>query len=230
MVLSSHAALHSTDERTGVWLESFTGPYFEFIDHGYEVTLASPAGGKPPIDPLSQTGANTSGSLARFASDTDAQLAFDNTWKLEEVLESDFSALFYTDGHGAMYDLAYNASSAWLLLSFLNAGKPVALVGHGSAALIRAAELQPGLLADRRLTGFSDTEEALLKRHRNIPFDLSDHLKILGAAYEKGIIPFTPHVAEDGLLITGQNAASALPAARSIVKKLEGEPAEVNHS
>ncbi|WP_257670643.1 type 1 glutamine amidotransferase domain-containing protein [Parapedobacter tibetensis] len=223
MVLSSHAALQHTDERTGVWLCSFTDPYYTFFDEGFEVTLASPMGGPVPVDPMSEQTTHASLGTARFAADEDVRLAIGNTWKLDEVQASDFDALYYPDSHGAMWDLVDNERNARLLLGFLDAGKPVAMVGHSAAALIKVAAQRPEMLQGRHLTCFSNTEEALLKRHHHIPFALKDRLKELGAVYEKGIIPFTPHLVVEGLLITGQNASSSLPTVQAVVKALEGE-------
>jgi len=223
MVLSSQSTLLETNEPTGVWLSSFTDAYYEFFDTGYEVTLASPKGGHIPFDPTSEKLEYSTASTSRFLGDGVVKLELKNTWKLEEIPVSDYDAVFYADGHGAMFDLAHDAANAALVLAFFEAEKPVAMVGHGAASLIWAAELHPELLKGRRLTCFSNTEEALLKRHHHIPFELKDHLKAMGALYEKGIVPFTSFVVMDGILITGQNPASSQNVAQAVVNELEGQ-------
>lgn len=223
MVLSSQSILQETSEPTGVWLSSFSDAYYEFFDMGYEITLASPKGGHVPVDPTSKKPEYSTAATSRFRGDGIVTLELENTWKLEEVSASDYDAVFYTDGHGAMFDLAYNAANAALILAFVEAEKPIAMVGHGAASLIRAAELHPELLKGRRLTCFSNTEEALLKRHHHIPFELKDQLKAMGALYEKGIVPFTSFVVTDRTLITGQNPASAPNVAQTVVNELEGQ-------
>ncbi len=223
MVLTSQFILQKTNEPTGIWLSSFTDAYYEFFDAGYEVTLASPNGGHVPIDPTSEKPEYSTAATTRFLGDDIVKLELENTWKLEEVPVSDYDAVVYTDGHGAMFDLAHDAANAALVLAFFEAEKPIAMVGHGAASLIRAAELHPELLKGHRLTCFSNTEEALLKRHHHIPFQLRDHLEAMGALYEKGIVPFTSFVVMDGILITGQNPASALNVAQAVVNELEGQ-------
>lgn len=221
MLLTSHEEMENTDSKTGLWIGEFTDPYYEFIDQGYEVTLVSPKGGKPPIDPLSKTTENITASNRRFQEDKVAQQKLDNTLRLEEVNAASFDAVFIPGGHGPIWDLATNATSGRIILDFLASNKPVAAVCHGPAALIKAAELQPGLLKGKKLTGFSNVEEALTFRSDNIPYKLETRLKELGADFHAALIPYASHVEEDGLLITGQNPLSAGPTAKALIKALE---------
>ncbi len=221
MILTSHAEMENTDNKTGVWLGEFTDPYYEFIDKGFEVTLASPKGGEPPIDPLSKITENITVSNRRFQDDQIAQNKFSNTLKLEEVNIAEFDGVFFPGGHGPIWDLATNETSGRMILDFLASKKPVAAVCHGPAALIKAAELQPGFLKGKRVTGFTNTEEALAFRSDNVPYKLETRLKELGADFHAAVVPYTTHIEEDGLLITGQNPSSAGPTAKALIKVLE---------
>lgn len=221
MVLTSHEDMENTDSKTGVWLGEFTDPYYEFADAGYEVTLASPKGGRPPLDPMSTATENITGANRRFRDDAAAQQKFDNTFQLENIKADEFDAIFYPGGHGPIWDLASNTHSGQLILNFLSFGKPVAAVCHGPAALIKAAELQPGFLEGKNITGFTNTEEALAFRSDNVPYKLETRLKELGAKFHSALVPFTSHVERDGLLITGQNPLSAGPTAKALIKRLE---------
>jgi putative intracellular protease/amidase len=221
MVLTSHQQMENTDSKTGVWLGEFTDPYYEFIDQGYQVTLASPLGGKPPVDGMSELTEHITGANRRFLKDEPAQEAFQHTHILSGLTAADFDAVFYPGGHGPVWDLASNEYSGQLILDFYNAAKPVGAVCHGPAALIKAAELQPDLLTGKRLTGFTNTEETLVGRSGHIPYFLEDKLVELGADFKCALVPFFSHVEIDGLLITGQNPLSAGPAARALIEVLE---------
>ncbi|WP_353718819.1 type 1 glutamine amidotransferase domain-containing protein [Dyadobacter sp. 676] len=225
MILTSHARMEHTDSTTGVWLGEFTDPYYEFIDAGYNVTLASPAGGRPPVDPLSMLTENITESNRRFNDDALAQAAFDNTDVLSDIAPARFDAVFYPGGHGPLWDLASNEFSGRLILDFIAAGKPVGAVCHGPAALIKANELQPGFLRGKRVAGFTNAEETLAFRADNVPYKLETRLKELGADFRSAALPFTSHVETDGLLITGQNPLSAGPTAKALIALLEKQPA-----
>lgn len=218
MILTSHAALVNTEDKTGLWIGEFTDPYYEFLDKGYQVTLASPNGGKPPIDPMSALTENITGSNRRFQDDEVAKDALNNTHRLEEISAKDYDGVFFPGGHGPIFDLATNELSGQLILDFLNSGKPVAAVCHGPAALLKAAELDPSVLKGKRVTGFSNTEEKFAMRADKIPYQLEDRLKELGADYHNALLPFTSHVEKDGLLITGQNPLSAGPTAEALIE------------
>lgn len=218
MILTSHAALENTDDKTGLWIGEFTDPYYEFIDKGYEVTLASPKGGQPPIDPMSALTENITASNRRFQDDEVAKSALNKTHTLDEVSAADFDGVFFPGGHGPIFDLATNSLSGQLIVDFLNSGKPVAAVCHGPAALIKAAEFDTSILKGKKVTGFSNTEEKLSMRAKNIPYQLEDRLKELGADYHSALLPFASHIERDGLLITGQNPLSAGPTAEALIK------------
>ena len=221
MILTSHDEMENTDSKTGLWIGEFTDPYYEFADNGYDVTLVSPKGGEPPIDPLSKTTENITASNRRFQDDEVAQQKFSNTLKLEEVNAADFDSVFFPGGHGPLWDLATNERSGRIILDFLASNKPVAAVCHGPAALLKAAELQPGLLNGKKITGFTNTEEALVFRSDNIPYKLETRLKEHGADFHSALVPFTSHVEVEGLLITGQNPSSAGQTAKALIKVLE---------
>jgi putative intracellular protease/amidase len=223
MILTSHEDMENTESKTGVWLGEFTDPYYEFIDQGYSVTLASPKGGRPPIDPLSELTENITESNRRFQNDQTAQSSFAATLPVQTINADIFDGVFYPGGHGPLWDLADNEASGRIILNFLQAGKPVGAVCHGPAALIKAAELQPGLLTGKRVSGFTNAEETLTARIGNLPYKLETRLKQLGADFHSSIIPFTSHVETDGLLVTGQNPLSAGPTARAFINLLEGQ-------
>ena len=220
MVLTSHEQMDNTDSKTGVWLGEFTDPYYEFIDAGCDVTLASPKGGQPPVDPMSRLTENITESNRRFQDDKAAKLSFATTLPLKAIDPAEYNAIFFPGGHGPLWDLANDENSGRLILEFLDAGKPVAAVCHGPAALIKAAELRPGLLHGRRMTGFTNTEEAMVMRSDNIPFKLQNRLTELGADVHSALIPMTSHVEEDGLLITGQNPLAAGATAKALLESL----------
>lgn len=222
MIVTSHSELLNTDKKTGLWIGEFTDPYYAFRDQGYDVTVVSPKGGEPPIDPLSTLTENITASNRRFQDDEAAQQQLKNTQTLEMVDASGFDAVFFPGGHGPLWDLATNETSGRLILHFLAQNKPVAAACHGPAALIKAAELQPGLLRGKRVTGFSNAEEVLVFRIDDIPYKLEDRLKELGAEYHNALIPYTSHVEEDDLFITGQNPSSAGPTAKALINAVEG--------
>jgi putative intracellular protease/amidase len=221
MILTSHSAMEDTDDKTGVWLGEFTDPYYEFIDQGYAVTLASPLGGRPPVDPLSELTENITGANRRFKDDSAAQDAFNNTQTLAALAATDFDALFYPGGHGPIWDLANSEPSGQLILDFLDTGKPVGAVCHGPAALIAAAELRPGFLQGKVVAAFSNAEEVLTGRSGKVPYQLQSRLEELGAEVKTALIPFTSHVEKDSILVTGQNPLSAGPTAKALIEVLE---------
>ncbi len=220
IILTSHKQLKDTDSTTGVWLGEFTDPYYEFVDAGYAVDIASPLGGEPPVDPRSKLTEHITGSNRRFNDDELAQKAFKNTYMLRDVIAEEYEAVFYPGGHGPMFDLAFDQESGNLILHFLKMEKPAGFVCHGPAALVKAAELQPGLLQGKRITGFSNAEEVLVGLKDNVPFNLETRLKELGADFQKALVPFASKVEEDGLLVTGQNPMSAGPTAKALLNKI----------
>lgn len=226
MVLSSHSEMENTDGKTGVWLGEFTDPYYEFIDAGYTVTLTSPKGGRPPVDPMSELTENITGSNRRFQDDEIAKTAFSQTSPLNQINPADYDAVFYPGGHGPMWDLAKDNNSGILIHDFLDAGKPVAAVCHGPAALINAELQRPGFLKGKTVAAFSNTEETMVGRSGNVPYLLQTKLEELGATVNTALMPFLSHVERDGLLITGQNPLSAGPTAKALIELLEEAQAE----
>jgi len=221
MVLSSHSEMENTDSKTGVWLGEFTDPYYEFIDAGYTVTLSSPKGGRPPVDPMSELTENITGANRRFQDDEAAKAAFSHTTPLNQIRHNDYDGVFYPGGHGPIWDLAKDNNSGTLIHDFLDSGKPVAAVCHGPAALISAENLRRGFLKGKTISAFSNTEETMVGRSGNVPYLLQSKLEELGAEVKTALVPFLSHVEKDGLLITGQNPLSAGPTAKALIELLE---------
>ncbi|BCX51932.1 MULTISPECIES: type 1 glutamine amidotransferase domain-containing protein [Comamonas] len=219
-VLTSHDKLGSTGHKTGFWLEEFAAPYYALKDAGAMITLASPAGGQPPLDPKSNEPAAQTSATERFRQDTEAQAALASTVPLNQVSATDFDAVFYPGGHGPLWDLANDPNSIALLEAFARAGKPLALVCHAPGALInvRAADGQP-LVAGRHVTGFTNSEEAAVGLTTVVPFLIEDVFMRLGARYEKAP-DWQVHVVTDGRLITGQNPASSEGVAHALLSML----------
>ena len=220
MVLTSHDQLGQTGEKTGFWLEEFAAPYYVFKDAGISITLTSPHGGQPPIDPKSdEPGAQTE-ATERFKKDVDAQQQLANTLRLDEIVADTFDAVFYPGGHGPLWDLAEDKLSIELIQSTLAAGKPVAAVCHAPAVLRhpKAADGQ-SVVHGKSVTGFTNTEEAAVGLTDVVPFLVEDMLIQNGGHYSKAA-DWQPHVVTDGLLITGQNPASSAPAALALLKAL----------
>ena len=220
MVLTSHDQLGNTGRKTGFWLEEFAGPYYAFREAGAEIVLASPKGGQPPIDPMSTGEDYQTEFTRRFDADAAAQAQLTSTARLDSVSQADFDTVFYSGGHGPLWDLAEDRHSVDLIESFLTAGKPIALVCHAPGAL-RHAKAPNGrpLVEGKRVTGFANTEEAAVKLTDVVPFLVENELLSQGATYSKGD-DMTPHVVIDGLLITGQNPASSAPAAKALIEQL----------
>lgn len=221
MVLTSHDQLGDTGLKTGFWLEEFAAPYYVFNDAGAEVVLTSPAGGQPPLDPKSELPDFQTEMTHRFNADPAAQAALANTVKLDSVSESDFDTVFYPGGHGPLWDLAESQTSISLIESFERAGKPIGFVCHAPGALrhVKAADGAP-LIKGRRVTGFTNGEEAAVELTDVVPFLIEDEFQSLGGRYEKGP-DWAPFVIEDGTLITGQNPASSEGVAKALVAQIK---------
>ena len=221
MVLTSHDQLGDTGLKTGFWLEEFAAPYYVFKDAGAEVVLASPAGGQPPLDPKSELPDFQTDMTHRFNADPEAQRALASTVKLDSVSSKDFDAVFYPGGHGPLWDLAESRTSIELIQSFERSGKPVSFVCHAPGVLrhVKAADGAP-LIKGRRVTGFTNSEEAAVELTDVVPFLIEDEFKRLGGFYEKGP-DWAPFVIEDGKLITGQNPASSEAVAKALVAQLK---------
>ena len=220
MVLTSHDKLGDTGKKTGFWLEEFAAPYYAFLDAGVNITLASPAGGQPPLDPSSDTPDAQTKDTKRFKEDSEAQERLSNTKKLAEVKAEDFDSVFYPGGHGPLWDLAVDKNSIELIETFVKQDKPVAFVCHSPAALKNVKIDGEYLVKGKKVTGFSNTEEEGVQLTDVVPFLLEDALKDHGGHYEKGT-DWESYVVEDGLLITGQNPASSEEAAKRLLAKLQ---------
>lgn len=222
-ILTSHADMLNTDAKTGVWLGEFTDPYYEFLDAGYEVVLASPKGGQPPVDEMSKMTEHITGSNRRFNDDADAQAAFASTLKLEDIQPDDYTALFFPGGHGPIWDLADAPSVGKIIQAFQAKGKVIGAVCHGSAAFISAAKQDADFIRGKRVSCFSNAEEKLTGKQDHMPYLLEDALKDLGAEIDNTIIPFASHTVVDGNLITGQNPLSAGPVAKKMIEMVQGK-------
>jgi len=213
MVLTSHDQLGNTGRKTGFWLEEFAAPYFVFRDAGVDLTLASPKGGQPPVDPKSDLPENQTPAMSRFNRDKDAQRALANTIKLADAKSENFDTVFYVGGHGPMWDLAESPVSIALLESFYNSGKPIALICHSPGVLRHVKYQGEPLVNGKRVTGFTNEEEEAVQLTHVVPFLVEDELKRLGAKFEK-LPAWKPFSITDGRLITGQNPASSTSAAQ----------------
>ena len=224
MVLTSHDVLGKTGRKTGFWLEEFAAPYFVFRDAGVELTLASPKGGQPPVDPKSDEPANQTDAMTRFKKDEKAQRELSQTVRLADVKAQDFDSVFYVGGHGPMWDLAESPVSIALLESFYNSGKPIALVCHSPGVLRHVTYNGEPLVKGKQVTGFTNGEEGEVHLTDVVPFLVEDELLRLGAIFEKRK-NWQPYAITDGRLITGQNPASSTSAAEALVKLLSDSPA-----
>lgn len=219
MVLTSHDQLGNTGRKTGFWLEEFAAPYFVFRDAGVQLTLASPKGGQPPVDPKSDLPENQTSAMSRLKQDETAKAALAHTVKLEDMKAGDFDTVFYVGGHGPMWDLAESRVSIALLESFYNSGKPIALVCHSPGVLRHVTYKGEPLVKGKRVTGFTNGEEGAVQLTHVVPFLVEDELLRLGAIFEK-VADWQPFSVVDGRLITGQNPASSTTAAENLINLL----------
>ncbi|MEW6024613.1 MAG: type 1 glutamine amidotransferase domain-containing protein [Pseudomonadota bacterium] len=220
MVLTSHAQLGNTGKQAGFWLEEFAAPYYALKDAGAAITVVSPAGGQPPLDPKSDAPDAQTDATRRFKDDAAAQAVLASTGKLAEVKADDFDAVFYPGGHGPLWDLAEDKTSIALIEAMAAAGKPVAVVCHAPGVLrhVKGADGQP-LVKGKRVTGFTNTEEEAVGLTEVVPFLVEDMLKQNGGQYERGA-DWASFVLTDGKLVTGQNPASSEEAAQALIRLL----------
>ncbi|MDO8370689.1 MAG: type 1 glutamine amidotransferase domain-containing protein [Polaromonas sp.] len=225
MVLTSHDQLGDTGKKTGFWLEEFAAPYYVFKDAGADITLASPQGGQPPLDPKSDAADAQTDATRRFKEDPQARQALAHTVKLAGLKAADFDAVFYPGGHGPLWDLAEDRDSIVLIERMFAAGKPVAAVCHAPGVLrhVKAAGGAP-LVQGKRVAGFTNTEEAAAQLTDVVPFLVEDMLRNNGGDYSKGA-DWQSHVVNDANLITGQNPASSEAAAHEVLRQLALLPA-----
>jgi putative intracellular protease/amidase len=228
MVITSHDQLGNTGRKTGFWLEELAAPYYVFKEAGAEITLASPKGGRPPLDPKSNEPEFRTDLTIRFEKDVAANAQLDNTVRLDSVKQEDFDTVFYPGGHGPMWDLAEDKHSAKLIESFLAAGKPVAVVCHSTGALrhVKTSDGKP-LVQGKEVTGFTNGEEEAVGLTKVVPFLVEDEMLKLSAVFSKKA-DWAVHVVDDGLLTTGQNPASSGPAAKFLIAKLNERSSSPN--
>jgi len=221
MVLTSHDKLGHTGENTGFWLEEFAAPYYAFLDAGAEITLASPKGGQPPLDPTSDEEDHQTDATRRFKADAQAQDALASTRRLSGIDPDDFDAVFYPGGHGPLWDLSGDTTSIDLIRTMLESGRPVGAVCHAPAALTEVKGSDGGyIVSGRRVTGFTNTEEEAVGLTGVVPFLVESRLAQRGGQFRRGA-DWASHVEVDGLLVTGQNPASSAPAAQAVIELLD---------
>jgi putative intracellular protease/amidase len=220
-VLTSHSELGNTGEKTGFWIEEFAAPYYLLKDKGIDITIASPKGGQPPIDPKSAAPDAQTPANVRFNGDKETQEILSKTLLLSTVNQADYDAVFFPGGHGPLWDLSEDKDSIALIESFYNKNKPVSAVCH-APAIFRHTKNHDGspLVNGKKVTGFTNSEEATVKLTDVVPFLVEDMLKENGGIYSKAG-DWSPYAIEDGLLITGQNPASSELVAELLLKKLD---------
>jgi len=220
MVLTSYDRMGETGHKTGFWLEEFAAPYYVFHDAGAKITLASPKGGQPPVDPNSTVPDAQTPATERFNQDQEAQQALANTTLLSQVNASDYDAIFYPGGHGPLWDLAEDSHSIALIKTFVEQQKPVGAVCHAPAVFRHVIDTSGApLVQGKQVTGFSNTEEEAVQLTKVVPFLVEEMLKQNGGQYERAD-DWQSHVVVDGLLVTGQNPASSDASAEALVELL----------
>ncbi|WP_433814179.1 type 1 glutamine amidotransferase domain-containing protein [Flavobacterium johnsoniae] len=219
-VVTSNDKLGNTGEKTGFWSEEFAAPYYELLDQGVEITIASPLGGQPPIDPKSADPASATEDTKRFDADKVLQEKLKNTLKLSTVNQKDYDAVFYPGGHGPLWDLVEDKSSIALIEAFFTNKKPVAFVCHAPAVLKNVKVKGEYLVKGKKVTGFTNEEEEAVGLTKVVPFLLEDALASNGAIFSKGP-NWQPYAVADGLLITGQNPASSKLVAGKLLQELK---------
>ncbi|SHG62918.1 type 1 glutamine amidotransferase domain-containing protein [Flavobacterium defluvii] len=219
-VVTSNDKLGNTGEKTGFWSEEFAAPYYELLDQGVEITIASPLGGQPPIDPKSADPASATEDTKRFDADKVLQEKLKNTLKLSTINQKDYDAVFYPGGHGPLWDLVEDRSSIALIESFYTHNKPVAFVCHAPAVLKNVKVKGEYLVKGKKVTGFTNAEEEAVGLTKVVPFLLEDALASNGAIFSKGE-NWQPYAVADGLLITGQNPASSKLVAGKLLDQLK---------
>ena len=221
MVLTSHDQLGDTGKKTGFWLEEFAAPYYTLKEAGATLTVVSPKGGQPPLDPKSDEADAQTEATKRFKADPEAQAALAHTGKLADVSAADFDAVFYPGGHGPLWDLAEDRDSIALIEAMIAAGKPVAAVCHAPGVLrhVNGPDGKP-LVNSKKVTGFTNTEEEAVGLTKVVPFLVEDMLRERGGMYSK-LGDWQPYAVTDGLLVTGQNPASSEVAAEELLKLLK---------
>ncbi len=220
-VLTSHGSLGNTGHKTGFWIEEFAAPYYALLDKGVNITIASPKGGQPPVDPKSDEPESGTPATERFKKDAEIQKKLANTLLLSDVKEADYDAVFYPGGHGPLWDLAEDKYSIKLIESFYENNKPIAAVCHAPAIFKHTKnKMDAPLVSGKKITGFSNEEEDAVQLTKVVPFLVEDMLKANGADYSK-VANWQPYAVQDGRLITGQNPASSELVAEKLLHQLE---------
>jgi putative intracellular protease/amidase len=223
IVLTSHSELGNTGNKTGFWIEEFAAPYYTLKEAGAEVTIASPKGGQPPIDPKSDEPSSQTPATIRFKADAALQKILANTQKLSDISADNFDAVFYPGGHGPLWDLTSDAASIKLIEAFWKSKKPIASVCHAPSVLLNVKDENGDFLVKgKRVTGFTNSEEAAVELSNIVPFLLEDELKKKGGLYSKKD-DWASYVVKDGLLITGQNPASSEAVAHELLELLKSK-------
>ncbi len=221
MVLTSHSELGNTGKKTGFWIEEFAAPYYVFIDAGASITIASPKGGQPPIDPSSDTAENQTPSVIRFKADTSLQKKLSETQLLATINSDDYDAIFFPGGHGPLWDLTNDADSINLIEHFWNTHKPIAAVCHAPSVLLHVKDDAGAyLVKGKKITCFTNSEEAAVGLTDVVPFLLENELKKKGGIFSKKE-DWASYVVKDGMLITGQNPASSEAVAKELIKAIK---------
>ena len=221
MILTSHSELGNTGKKTGFWIEEFAAPYYVFIDAGASITIASPKGGQPPIDPSSDTAENQTQAVIRFKTDKSLQKILSETHLLSSISSDDYDAIFYPGGHGPLWDLTNDPDSIKLIEHFWNSKKPIAAVCHAPSVLLNAKNDEGTyLIKGKNVTGFTNSEEAAVGLTEVVPFLLENELKNKGGIYSKKE-DWAAYIVKDGMLITGQNPASSEAAAKELLSILK---------
>lgn len=221
MVLTSHDKLGETGKKTGFWLEEFATPYYVFKDAGAKIILASPKGGQPPLDPQSAGKDFQTAATERFNADPEAQAGLAATIKLKDIFPDEYDALFYPGGHGPLWDLVNDKNSLNLIEIMHALGKPIAAVCHAPGVFRHARKVDGSpLVQGKKVTGFSNTEEAAVGLTDVVPFLVEDELQKCGGNYSRGA-DWQAYFVRDGNLITGQNPASSEVVAKEILTQLQ---------
>ncbi len=221
MILTSHSELGNTGKKTGFWIEEFAAPYYVFIDAGASITIASPKGGQPPIDPSSDTPENQTPAVIRFKADEILQKNLSETNVLSTIVGDEYDGIFYPGGHGPLWDLTNDVDSINLIEHFWNSKKPIAAVCHAPSVLLNVKDEEGTyLVKGKKITGFTNTEEAAVGLTEVVPFLLENELKNKGGIYSKKE-DWASYVVKDGKLITGQNPASSEDAAKELLRALK---------
>lgn len=221
MILTSHDQLGHTGHKTGFWLEEFTAPYYVFKDAGANITLSSPKGGQPPLDPKSNEADFQTETTRRFEQDLVSKAQLAQTKKLSEINVAEFDAVFFPGGHGPLWDLVNDQHAIAVIEQVIADQKPLGVVCHASAVVknVKTPEGQP-FAQGKKITGFSNSEEEAVQLADIVPFLIEDEFKAQGAHYVKGT-DWQSFVVKDGLFISGQNPASSEAVAQELLKLLK---------